>query len=315
MQITVDIPDQIANDILLNGCGRRRISEKYGITNHQANLYVNVCNKTELKRFKTMLVISDLHCGHQCGLTPPTWQYRESDLHYLSKRSMFASEQEELYNIFLEKVNFYKPIDILVVNGDAIEGKNSRQGSTELITADRNEQVEMAVSCINEIEAKDIIILYGTPYHSGEEDDWELQIAKRVNAKSIGSHEWIDVYGKVFDFKHKVASSSVPYGRATPLLREQLWNILWAERGLQPNSDFIIRSHVHYASSIRNSMNKYTITTPGLQGFGSKFGARQCSGTIDIGVTYFMIYSDSSVYWEFNIFNLKSHYPNIIKIN
>ena len=59
----------------------------------------------------------------------------------------------------------------------------------------------------------------------------------------------------------------------------------YMDDGKQPNAKIIVRSHVHYA---RKAETPYYIamTTPALQGHGSKFGSRKCSGTVDIGITY-----------------------------
>ena len=40
-------------------------------------------------------------------------------------------------------------------------------------------------------------------------EDFEELIAKELNAK-IGSHEWLDIRGNIFDIKHHIGSSSSP---------------------------------------------------------------------------------------------------------
>lgn len=228
---------------------------------------------------KRLVCISDLHSGHNVGLTPPPWQG-------LRKKDKWKRVQGELWGQYERMVREnFKP-DVLVVNGDAIDGRGEKSGSTELVTVDRFEQCEMASYAINMWEAQHVVMTWGTPYHTGTEEDFEQRIADAVNADKIGAQEWVEIEGVVFDFKHKVGSSSIPHGKATPIAKERLWNLLWTEHEEQPRADVIVRSHVHYAFMC-GEPHWLAMTTPALQGQGSKFGARQCSGHVDFGITVF----------------------------
>jgi len=232
------------------------------------------------KKPKRMVVISDLHCGHLVGLTPPSWHFKQDGKLY--------KVQKELWNWYISEIKKLKPIDILVVNGDAIDGKGERSGGTEQVTTDRIEQVNMATQCIEYCNAKVVRMTYGTPYHAGIGEDWEQMVAENVGGK-IEAHAWFDVNGTVFDFKHKVGGSTIPHGRFTAAAREKLWNTIWNSRDKQqPKADFVIRSHVHYYTKCE-TIDWAAITTPALQMYGSKYGARQCTGTVDVGFLVFDI--------------------------
>lgn len=224
-------------------------------------------------------IVSDFHCGHLVGLSPPSHWTPFSGNHKLDK---IARVQREVWKNYVKWIEKYTPFDILLVNADCIEGKGFITGGTELLTSDRIVQCKLAVECIKQFKAPVIRMTYGSRYHVGSDEDYEDVIAKDVGA-SIGSHEWYEVNGVVIDMKHKIGSSSIPHGRATPLAREIMWNRLWSSRGLQPKADVIIRSHVHYYQRYDYD-NCVAITTPALQGFGSKYGARECIGTVDIGL-------------------------------
>jgi len=232
---------------------------------------------------KRVLVISDPHHGHRGGLTPPSWQYSKDAEE--DARSKYGYLQSVVWEWFKKSIDEIGPVDLLVCNGDSIDGRGERSGSTELITVDRREQCEIAAECINIIERKKLLLIRGTPYHTGNEEDWEDVLAGMVNATDIGSHEWVDADGVIMDFKHKIGSSAVPYGRLTAPGRDALWNMLWAERGIQPESRVIVRSHVHYFA-YGGDANRLWLTTPCLQAW-SKYGTAQCSGTIDIGMILF----------------------------
>jgi hypothetical protein len=186
-----------------------------------------------------------------------------------------------------------RPVDILICNGDAIAGKRER---TELITGDRNLQCEMAAEAIKAVAARAVVMSYGTGWHTGKQDDWEVTVSKLVQAREISSHGWLDVNGLIFDYKHKVGGSSIPHGRGTALAKEHLWSVLWAEHGEQPSANVIIRSHVHYFHYC-GGKDWLAITTPALQGLGSKFGARVCSNTVDFGLVYFDVNEDGGYSW------------------
>jgi len=241
---------------------------------------------------KRIVAMSDFHCGHVVGLTPPGWQKTPLS----AKTIKFQSEVWDFFSSTLEKL---KPIDILLFVGDAVEGKNERSGGTELITADRIEQAEMAATCLLEAKAKKIYMVYGTPYHTGVEEDWERLVAEKAGAE-ISGHEFVDVEGKIFDIKHFIGSSNIPHGRYTAIARDMLWNIIWAQDDCQPDSDVVIRAHVHYFAHVHDG-KKLGIILPGLQGYGSKFGIRRCSGRVDIGFIHFEI-DEGNIRWHGDLF-------------
>jgi len=245
---------------------------------------------------KRVVIISDMHCGHRAGLTPPDWQ---SDFRAGSKtqRNKFAELQRELWQFYADTITDLRPVDLLVVNGDAIDGKGSLSGGTEQREQDRIEQIDMAAACIQFVEAAKIVMTYGTAYHTGKAEDWELLVANAVNAEKIGSHEWLDVNGVVFDFKHHIGTSSIPHGRFTAIARDKLWNELWASHDEQPKADVLVRSHCHYHIHCGGA-DWLALTTPALQGMGSKYGSRRCSGRVDVGLVWFDVDDDGSYAWD-----------------
>jgi len=260
-----------------------------------------------MRKFKRVVVLSDLHCGHRVGLTPPKWQERCTNPKY-------NRIQKELWEFFHKQIKALKPIDVLLINGDVIDGKGQRSGSTELITADRVEQAEIAAECILPIKADSIIITYGTPYHTGLSEDWEDVVAQRIRARSIRSQEWINVNGLIFDLKHFISRSTIPHGKGTPIAKDKLWNLIWAEYEEQPNADIIIRSHVHGLDYIGNSNKWLGMTTPALQGQGSKYGARIPSQHIDFGFVHFDVTSKTQWNWRAHLLVAKAQKRNALVV-
>ena len=251
------------------------------------------------RNFKRILVTSDWHCGHQVGLSPEKYHAPTADDHKFKKLSNVRSE---IWKWFAQTVDKIKPVDVLIINGDALDGKGDKYGGTEQITPDRKVQCDIAMDVIEYIDPSVIRMTYGTSYHvSANGEEWEDIIADKAGAK-IGSHEWYEVNGVVIDCKHKIVSSQIPHGRLTALAREILWAKMWNARNQQPEPDILIRSHVHYFEHVKHD-GCLGFITPALQGFGSKYGARQCSGTVDIGFLVIDIYNDGEIKWKEYIAN------------
>jgi hypothetical protein len=268
---------------------------------------------------KRIIVISDLHCGHVAGLTPTDYQYTEVE-DSTTKHNKWARLQKETWIQFINILERYKPFNVGFSMGDLIDGKGARSGGSELIYSDRNSQVDMAVACHNAISDRSgddfkWIGVYGTAYHSSGEggEDWESIIAERCGFEKIGSHESVDVNGCVFDLRHHVGGSTIPHGRFTATAKERLWNVLWNERELRPKAQVILRGHVHYATFC-GEPGWVAMTLPALQGMGTRYGGRVCSGTVHWGAVIFDVNEDGSFEWHQEVININSQKIEAIKI-
>lgn len=228
------------------------------------------------------MVASDFHCGHWTGLTPVEFQIESMP---------FADFRKESWTWFCNVVELMKPFDYAIYNGDMIDGKQAKNGGLELLYSDRIEQVRMAVAIHNKIKPSKAIVIRGSKYHTGKEENFEDDFADRIGAK-IYNRFLGDIAGKIFDVRHKIGRSSVPYGRATPLSRQIVWNRLREEKG-GSKCDVVIRSHVHYHVHLEES-GKMAFTTPALQG-ASDFGALECDGEVDYGLIVLDIYTDGRI--------------------
>lgn len=268
---------------------------------------------------KRIIVISDAHCGHMAGLTPPQWQVSEYE-ESTTKRNKWAPLQRELWTNFINLLERYKPFDVGFSMGDMIDGKGGKSGGTELITSDRDEQIDIAFEVHRQVKIRandgfDWVGVFGTGYHvSGEGgEDWEGILARRAEFKKIGSHEWVDVNGCIFDLKHHIGGSQIPHGRFTAPARDRLWNLLWAEKDYQPKANVILRGHVHYFTFCGET-DWIAMTLPALEGMGTKFGARRCSGTVTWGITIFDVQDDGKFSWEVPVVRINSQKAEAIKV-
>ena len=251
---------------------------------------------------KRVLAMADMHSGHLVGLTHPDFDIR----HNVKEYEDIDRARRAYWNWYADEIDKLKPIDCLIFVGDAVDGKGTKSGGTELIQADRTGQVKMAIAALEHVKAKASYFVYGTGYHVGVDDDWENEVAEGVGAVKIGSHDWLDVNGQIFDYKHFINSSVIPHGRHTAIAREKLWNLLWAEGDMYPNSTIILRAHVHYFT-VTGDDRYMGFTLPALQGLGTKFGARVCSGIVNFGFVHFDVEENGDYQWRVHILRPSPH--------
>ncbi len=252
-----------------------------------------------------VVFFGDSHCGSNVGLTPPAYQYQyilNPKTEELRTQNKWAKLQKECWDWYVDRINILKPIDLLLNMGDNIDGDGSRSGGTELITTDRKKQVCMAIECIEAAEAKKMTMVYGTPYHTGQAEDFEVDIATHFKCK-IGGHEWEEVNGCMFDLKHKQSNCKNP---ATGIWNEIVDNREWAILGEQPKADVLVRAHTHRFTLLRIE-DCIGITIPALQAYGTKFGARACTRKVQFGLLALDVWLDGEVVEHVHIAKLTNH--------
>ena len=264
------------------------------------------------RNFIRICFVSDFHCGHRVGLTPPEYQNAICGEKYY--RTQIA-----LWNYYEQAIKSIQPIDVLCVNGDAIDGRGERSGSSELIAINRHKQCDMASECILIAEAKIVAMVRGTLYHVGQLEEFEDIIAKDVKALKIEDHAWYDINGVIFDVKHKPGgTSNVPHTSGTAITMDHLWNLVWHDHNEeQPRADVTIRSHLHKFDAHLNDV-WLGIYTPALQGMGSKFGAKECRKLVHFGIIWFDVFKDPKngkrYTWDWKIARLEEHKAKALKL-
>lgn len=235
--------------------------------------------------------VSDFHCGNIAGLTPPKFNL-QSDVSY--KAYVY---RRGLYEWFMGEIGKLGPIDICVANGDLIDGKGDKTGGNEQIVTDRNMQVAMAVQALKDIGAKEYHFTYGTGYHTGRDDDWEVKIATEFT-EPVHDVLTLNVRGLSMKWRHHIGGSLAPSGRANALLRQQEWDTLWSANGEFERSDVMVFGHVHYFQAYTNRFGS-VFTSPALQGLGgSQLGSRRMGGIVDYGFLHFDITSREDWSWR-----------------
>lgn len=253
---------------------------------------------------KRVVVVSDFHCGSIVGLTPPEYQTKTPE-------SKFPAIREKLWQDYCACIDKYQPIDILIVNGDMIDGAHEAGG--QRIFYDRHDQQQMAASCILRTKAQKKYLIRGTMYHVGDKEDWETPIKDMVKAEKVEDHGFFNINGVILDVKHKIGSSSVPHTQGTAVGRERLWNMLWADRDQQKPADILIRSHRH-SFFFCGDDRWLGVITPAWQALGGRYGSRNFSTVVNVGLVGLNIFEDGTWDWFHDIVDgayMKAHYTRI----
>jgi len=229
------------------------------------------------------IIISDLHCGHELGITPPSWQWR-LDKSSQSRIANLARLQRETWKIFwnpIKKQEYHFAFWI----GDLVDGPGKKSGGAEHLTTAQDDQTDIAAEIVMKVGAKYNYIVRGTPYHVGDSDEWEDDVADKVKYSGmhveIGDQLFPEVGGVVFDLKHHTGKTSVPHGITTGPKKAHVHNLLRAERKMAPKADVTIRGHIHEYNFIKNR-NWTGITMPALQAMGCRY-ARKLDSQVDYG--------------------------------
>ncbi len=265
---------------------------------------------------KKILLISDLHCGNEIGLTPPRlWGpvgKRGSREYYVRRLN------EEVWKWYTEDVCTLKP-DVVICVGDLIDGNGKRNGGREQINPDMIDQSYLASDCLKMIGGTPTFCgVGGTNYHTGTETDFEKIIAEELGFKHYGNHFYPKIDGVVFDVKHHIGNSGVPYGKASALLKTSIIGDLRAFNGVSPKADIVVRGHTHNGIKIDTprppKQDKILIKLPAVQGPGTDYGERRCDGEVHIGCAIVTIDDDGKYSAEMRYADIDAAKKRAVKI-
>ena len=196
---------------------------------------------------KKILVISDLHINSTVALMPPI-VYLDDGQEVKQNKG-----QKWLWNNWLdllEKVDTIKP-DILIVNGDAVEG-DTKNRSYQVITRNKTTAVGYAADVLDPLvkSIPSTFFIRGTAAHSGKSGCIEEDLAKDLGAERIGKNyaHWslnLDVEGVRISVAHHTNMSGLPWTKsnAANSLAAKI-QFQYAQDGEKP-PELAIRGHVH----------------------------------------------------------------------
>lgn len=237
------------------------------------------------KSTRRVVVLSDLHVGSTVGLWPGAHPVEGGGEYTANVYQMWLLE---CWRAMLAEVEAMRPKPVVVVNGDAIQGVNYRDG--QLITNKTEIQVRAAYELLAPLRkcAREFYMVRGTEWHEGKSSEFVELLAQSLSAKtdpSSGQYTWWEIYlglpsaaemGRegaaehkpVIHFAHHVGISSVPWYEATVPLRDTL--LLLAELARfygdrAPDVRMVVRSHRHRFIYVLAPPDIHVAVTPAWQ--------------------------------------------------
>jgi hypothetical protein len=181
--------------------------------------------------------------------------------------------QKYLWECWLDAAERIGKLDALVINGDAIDGKQDAQRGTELLIPLLNDQADAAVICIDQFSKRcgnpKKYCTQGTEYHDGKAGEIMERVAKDLDAvryQGLGTGKYckevldLDVEGVILNISHGTSIASGLY-RATPPDREGVWSALAGKAGKSPKAECCVRSHAHNFVHVEHQ-SKHIVITP-----------------------------------------------------
>ena len=262
------------------------------------------------KPIRRVVVLSDLHVGSTVGLWPGAHRV-EGGGEYTA--NVYQQWLMECWGEMLAEVRAMRPKPTVVVNGDAIQGVNYRDG--QLITNKIDVQVRAAYALLEPLRklAREFYMVRGTEWHEGKSAEHVEMLAQSLTAKidpSSGQNTWWEIYlglpslaemgggegdgeqehKPVIHFAHHVGVSSVPWYEATVPLRDTL--LLLAELARfygdrAPDVRMVVRSHRHRFIYVLAPPDIHVAVTPAWQ-LKTAFAHKKASSMVpEIG--YFVV--------------------------
>lgn len=220
---------------------------------------------------KRIAVVGDGHSGSIYGLHPPNFvSIDDRDI----PQNAGQRYTWECWKDYWGKAKERK-VDIIIYNGDAIDGKQQAQHATECNLSGLVDQKNAAIACL-EYAKKQCpqarwYFVQGTEYHEGKGAEALEDIASAIGGtayRGAGPGRLtrevldLDVEGVLLNFAHHISPTSGFY-RATSADREGQWSAMSAKdagKGV-PKADGLFRNHVHYFVHVEHA-SKHIVVVP-----------------------------------------------------
>ena len=247
-----------------------------------------------------ILIVSDLHVGSStaiCSEHPVI-----SDLGTTYNPNPL---QKVLLRAWKDMIKDLKgPIDLLVVNGECVDGANVRQVGQQSWSTNLEDQMNDAKKLIEMIPYRKVLLLRGSNYHD-QIDGTNLEEVMASKLKNVvkyrayggeGSTDYfayVKIHGKVFNFTHHIGFSKAEANRTTALAKEMKG--MHFQHDTLGRADVFVRSHVHYFVHVEFS-NTHGVTTPAWKFPDAHLFRGGLAGTTpDVGAVEFRVYKDGVI--------------------
>jgi hypothetical protein len=250
-----------------------------------------------------LLIISDLHVGSitaLCSEKPVVSDHNSYHLPNKLQKALFKAWKDMIKDATKDG-----GIDLLVVNGECIDGANVKQVGQQSWTTNLDDQMNDAKKLIEMIPYKKILLIRGSNYHdqldaTNLEEIMASKLRDVVDYKTYGGEgktdyfAYVKINGKIFNFTHHIGYSRQEGNRANALSREMKG--MHFQHDKLGRSDFMVRSHVHYFVHVEFT-NTHGIVTPCWKYPDAHLTRGGLAGTTpDIGAVWVDITKDGGIF-------------------
>jgi hypothetical protein len=238
---------------------------------------------------KSVLVLSDIHVGSRVAVSVPKFIKNDGSTYEASK------VQKALFQAWLEVATKWPKPDVLVINGEPVDGQQPKDKGVGAWTTDFLDQIDASLALVNMFQPKAVYLTQGSNYHVMVDGVSLEQIyAEKVHAKAADNGQilnpelFLTVEDVKFNFAHHIPGSASGWMyRSTPPAKEMM--LMQLNQSHKWPFDVMVRSHNHYFWGVMSS-SKMAVLTPAWQ-LQTWFAYRKSSaGTVtDIGAVRFLV--------------------------
>jgi UDP-2,3-diacylglucosamine pyrophosphatase LpxH len=194
-------------------------------------------------------------------------------------------------------------IDIVVCNGDIVEGPDVFAQGVGLTSPSMETQVAVSKKLLQMIDCDEYLFTSGSGYHTKRNPNGDFLVCQMLDGKWLKQNGFFKVDDVTFHMRHWQPYSTTPYARCNSLMKDAY---IMDSQG--SNVDIYIRSHTHRFNYAGN--NKYiTISTPCWKGLDD-FMNQRSQEIPDNG--YIVMDIDGVDYnWSQYVFNIPLQMYNI----
>jgi hypothetical protein len=191
-----------------------------------------------------MVAIGDTHVGNEGAIMPE--EVNSEDICEGRNRRYFPNKiQKILLGKWYEMCDTYPKPDVLIINGDLVDGKNYKDTGLGTWTTDSLLQAKALSDLVKILKPRKIIATSGSAYHSDRNPNIDRIATELCGGTFKGGYASLKIGNQRIYAQHKVtvSKSSWQY-RTTPIARALVLAAL-------QESDFghyniVLKSHAHY---------------------------------------------------------------------
>jgi len=253
---------------------------------------------------RRVLIIGDTHIGSDTAVCP-------EEIELDSGNVISANEiQLAILHEFRTMIDEVGKVDLLILNGDLVDGVNYYGEGAGILTTSMDKQAEVAVDLLSEINFRKVVGCTGTPYHTKKNPNMDKRVIEDLGGVCMPEIS-LNIYDTRIYANHRTPVRMSQWeSRAQSVAKDILLNELnQMDFG---HYDIICKSHAHYYIGYDHG-SSVGFVLPCFKGRDefAKGSVNPFAFNPSIGYVMFDIETDGSFSWSRSVKHLKGN--NAIK--